>query len=278
MILVQVVVQGTGAQCEAAADVGAGQECPATDLEVLRDRLVQQVQALVIAQPVRGHVPEAHGGQRSRRQQLHVRAGLDDLFHVPRQVDMPADVAHQALSARLLNVPEGFQRPGGIPRLLRAAVRVPDMAGEALPRRQAEIGGDELVGRLQQFALPHHGTATADGHRQPLVRIDGDGVGALHARETGREAGVERSQPAIGAVHVQPEALLATEIGETVEGVYGSGLHAPGVRRDEEGTVTGPAVSGDRRAQVTEVYPEIAVNSHLAGAAETEREGSLLQA
>jgi hypothetical protein len=43
MILVQGVVQGAGAQGEASADIGSGQECPAPRLDVSHDRLVQQV-------------------------------------------------------------------------------------------------------------------------------------------------------------------------------------------------------------------------------------------
>jgi hypothetical protein len=110
------------------------------------------------------------------------------------------------------------------------------------------------------------------------MRVDGDGVGAFQAREPLRKAGVERSEPAVGAVHVQPETFAVAEVSEVIERVDGSGLHAPGVRRDEEGTVTRAAVGRHLRAQVTQVHPEVGVNGHLAGAAETEREGGLFQA
>ena len=152
------------------------------------------------------------------------------------------------------------------------------MAGEALPRRQAEIGGDELVGVLQQLAPPYHGAAAADGYRHPLMRVDGDGVGLVQAGIALRKARVERSEPAVGTVHVQPEGLLAAEPGEVAERVYGSRLHASSVRRDEEGAVTCAAVSLDRRAQVGKVHSEVAVNGHLAGPAEPEREGGFVQA
>ena len=70
---VEGVVQGTRPQGEAAADVGARQERSPADLEVFHDRLVQQIQAQVVAQTFR-RVPEAHRGQRPGRQQLQVRA------------------------------------------------------------------------------------------------------------------------------------------------------------------------------------------------------------
>ena len=98
------------------------------------------------------------------------------------------------------------------------------------------------------------------------------------AREPLREPGVEGPEPAVGAVRVQPETFPVTEVGQVVKRVDGSGLHAPGVRGDEERTVAGPAVGRDLRAQVAQVHPEVGVDGHLAGAAEPEREGRLFQA
>ena len=92
---------------------------------------------------------------------------------------MAPHMIHQTGLPGLLDVPEGLQRPPGIPGLLGAAMGVPDVTGEAVSRRKAEIGGDELIGVLQQRALPHHGTAAADGHGQPLVRVERHRVGAL---------------------------------------------------------------------------------------------------
>ena len=61
-----------------AADVGAGQERPPSDLEVLHDLLVQRVQALVVGAQAGRDVAEAHRGERSGRQQLQIGADLDD--------------------------------------------------------------------------------------------------------------------------------------------------------------------------------------------------------
>ena len=110
------------------------------------------------------------------------------------------------------------------------------------------------------------------------MRVDGDRVGPPQARELPPEPGIEGSEPAVGAVGVQPEAFPVAEVGEVVKRVDGPGLHAPGVRRDEERTVAGPAVGRDLRPQVAEVHPEVPVDGHLARAAEAEREGRLFQA
>ena len=99
-----------------------------------------------------------------------------------------------------------------------------------------------------------------------LCGSSGDRVGALQARVPVREAGVEYPEAAIGAVHVQPEALLTAELGELIERVDGTGLHAPGVRRDQEGAVAGPAVSRDRRPQVGQVHAEVRRRPTLRGA------------
>ena len=93
-----------------------------------------------------------------------------------------------------------------------------------------------------------------------------------------RKAGVEHPEAAIGAVDVEPEALLLAEVGEITERVDGTGLHAPGVRRDQERTVAGPAVSCHRRSQVGQIHPEVLADLNLARSSEPEREGSLLQA
>src|SRR5262249_27798781 len=93
-----------------------------------------------------------------------------------------------------------------------------------------------------------------------------------------RKARVEYPEAAIRAVHVQPETLLTAELGEITERVDGTGLHAPGVCRDQEGHVAGPAVGRDRRPQVRHDHAEVLPDHYFAGGAEPEREGCLLQA
>src|SRR5215469_1814945 len=95
---------------------------------------------------------------------------------MPCQVDVAPDVINQTGLPCLLHVPEGLERPAGIPGLLRAAMGVPDIPGEPLARRKAEIGGDELESVLQQLTLPHDGATAADGYGQPFVRIERDRI------------------------------------------------------------------------------------------------------
>src|SRR5260370_20342994 len=122
---------------------------------------------------------------------------------------------------------------------------VPDLAGESLTWLQSEVGRNELVSVLQRRPLREDGAAGTDGDGEPLVRIERDRVGALQPRVPAREAGVECPEAAIGAVHVQPETFLPAEVGEVTERVNGAGLHAPGVRRDQEGVVASLTVGRD---------------------------------
>jgi hypothetical protein len=131
---------------------------------------------------------------------------------------------------------------------------------------------------LQQLAPPHDRATAADGHGQPFVRVEGDRVGALQAGVPAGQARVECPEAAVGAVHVQPQALVPAEVGEVAERIDGTGLHAPRVGRDQERPMPGPAVGRDRRPQAGQVDAEVVAGRDLAGSAEPEREGGLLQA
>ena len=111
------------------------------------------------------------------------------------------------------------------------------------------------MAQLQPMATASHlcgSRATESARSRPCVPV--------------REAGVEDSDAAVCAVHVQPEAFLTAELGEIIERVDRTGLHAAGVRRDQEGAVARPAVSSDRRPQVRQVHAEVVVDLTLRGA------------
>ena len=66
------------------------------------------------------------------------------------------------------------------------------------------------------------------------MRIEGDRVRALEAGQGPPSALGEDEEPAVGAVHVEPQAVLARDVGAGPGGVHRAGVGGAGIGDDQE--------------------------------------------
>ncbi len=136
----------------------------------------------------------------------------------------------------------------------------------------AQVGRDQAERVAQVVAAAHQRAARVDRDAQPLVRVERERVGALHAAVARRERRVEHPEGAVGAVHVEPEPLRGRHAGERLERVDQPRVDGAG-RADQQRRERprGP-VGGDRGAQRGRV--ELAAGERHGphrGAAEAEQ-------
>src|SRR6266581_1239684 len=136
---------------------------------------------------------------------------------MPRQGVVQADKCHQArATGRHERHPqlEGVESPGELHTIVGKA---------DLPERFAQIvGWGNGKGRHELLPLPHQGAAALIGNRQPLVRIEGQGVGAFHAAIPGSDSRVESAKGPIRTVYMKPELFLLAEVCDGREWIDGS--------------------------------------------------------
>src|SRR4030095_10672771 len=74
-------------------------------------------------------------------------------------------------------------------------------------RDVAQIIRQDLKGRTQPLRLPHEQRSALEWHKQPLMRIERDGITATESREQRSPAVSERSKSAVRRVGMQPGSL-----------------------------------------------------------------------
>ena len=136
---------------------------------------------------------------------------------------MPADQRHQtSTTGSHERHPEfeGVKPPGELHAIVGKA---------HLPERFTQIvGRGNSEGCHEVLLIAHQGAATLIGNRQPLVRIEGQGVGAFQATIPGGDARVKSAKGPIGPVDVQPEPFSLTDVRNGIERVDGSCVGGPG--------------------------------------------------
>src|SRR5260221_8508999 len=164
------------------------------------------------------------------------------------------------------------------PCLLKAIYRNPGQAAKALFRLRTQVRRHQAEGLAQQLPLAHNGATALNRGRQPLVGVQRYRVGAFEAREERRDLLVENAERAIGPIDVQPEALLAAEIGQVVEGVHSPRVDCPGAGRNTEGQPSLCAVSFYCRVQSREVHLEARIDRNAARLTKSQQVRGLAQA
>ena len=137
--------------------------------------------------------------------------------------------------------------------LLQALAAEAAQNGPELERAEAPAEGDRdlaqvdrVVGRLQELGNEAErppkvvGPSGPEGgaiHRrpEPLVRVDGDRVGALPAREVVTELGADRGRTRVGGVDMEPDARLRAEIRERRNGIHRARARRPDGRDERAG-------------------------------------------
>ena len=143
----------------------------------------------------------------------------------------------------------------------------PDPGVGVLP----QVRRDEAERVAQVVAAPHQRAAGVDGDAEPLMGVEHQRVGPFHAAVPGRDRRVEHPERAVGAVDVEPEALLGRHPGERVERVDHAGVDGAGRADEQRRQGAARAIGGDRGAQRGRVEPA-AGERHLAHRAAPEAE------
>src|SRR3954467_6311340 len=95
--------------------------------------------------------------------------------------------------------------------------------------------------------------AGCEGHRQPFVWINGDGIRLLDAPDQIAVLVTEDSSRAVGAVYVQPQVVTAADFRDGSGVVYGSGIGSAGGRDYAERSMAGAFVVVNRCLKLSDV-------------------------
>ena len=203
-------VHDARAQRVAAADDGVRDEQLAAALQPIEQLAVDRVEARVDGRIAdrRGelgrHVAERRDAERLR-EQLELRRAPHGVGQRPRQAHVVADHRAIAAGADLAQRQPHLQRAEAA-RVLRPVVDVVrDALVEVVVRRMVGERGAQVLGVADQRA------AGLERRVEPLVRIDGDRIGEADAGEIGRRVLGRGGEPAVGAVDVEPDAVLAAD-------------------------------------------------------------------
>ena len=114
--------------------------------------------------------------------------------------------------------------------------------------------------------------AGGEGHGEPLVRIDGDGVGKFDAANEIAMLVGEDGGGAVGSVDVEPELVTTRNFGESDEVVDGAGVGGAGGADDAEGLVAGGEICADRGFEGRGIELHARVHGDAAKGAASESE------
>ena len=167
----------------------------------------------------------------------------------------PASSRASALARVICSTAPSRPRAASVAHVLRArngrvcsrpySAKVPTSRARAL----AQIGRDDAERVAQVFGAAHQRAAGVDRDAQPLVRVEGQRVGALHAAVAGGQRRVEHPEGAVGPVDVEPQPLGGGDLGERVERIDRAGVHGSRRAHQQRRRRAGGAVGRDRASQ-----------------------------
>ena len=86
------------------------------------------------------------------------------------------------------------------------------------------------------------------------MRVKRYRIGTFETCVEMRDVGIEDAERAIGSIHMQPETLLSTEVGQFVEWINGTGIDCPGTAHHAKRSKAFFSISHDRFAQCRQVH------------------------
>ena len=236
-----------------------------------RERAHERRVARVLRVLAAGEAPaEADDAELRGRQQLelgvlaHARLGQHGEVH--RRVDRGAERCS----------PEQRDRHPDLERARRAAelhAEVGEVDLLLVGLRVGEVVGHDRERAPQAHALADEQGAALERLVEPLVRIEGDGVGQLDPLQPAAPALGQRREAAVGAVDVAPRAARAGDLGELGQRVDRAGVGRAGAERDEQRPPPGGEVGVHRARQQVGAHAVLRVDgqhAHLVGV-EAER-------
>jgi hypothetical protein len=143
--------------------------------------------------------------------------------------------------------------------LLGAILGEPRQPAEPLSLLRAQVGRHQAERVAEDGAIPQQRRAALDGNREPFMRIQSDRVRAGKTAETRRALRGHGGDRPVGAVHVQPQPLAGTEIGQLIQRIDGARRHRSGAGHHAERDETSRAVAGHRLRDGAGIESEVAV-------------------
>ena len=201
-------------------------------------------------------IAEAGDRERLRGEQLEGRRGLGAFGDRAGEAVVAADASGEALGADL-EQGRPDQHATRLRGLLDAVVEVGrSEVGELRTRvdrlgrgRFEVLGVPEREGAAEQGAVANEDRAAADAGGEPLVGVDGEGVGLGDALEERGGVGVEHAGQPVGAVDVQPDVVLSAGFDDLGDGVNGAGVDRAGRGGDGDRGAARGAVGHEALAQ-----------------------------
>ncbi len=132
-----------------------------------------------------------------------------------------------------------------------------------------QVAGVDLERAPQAVSVAHQQGAHLDRLVQPLVRVERDRVGQLHAGQRRAPSLRQAGEGAVGAVHVQPGVVLAADPRQLGERVDRTHRRAARVGDDQQRAPAGGQVGADRALQRVRAHaPDVVAQDHphLVGA------------
>ncbi len=140
-----------------------------------------------------------------------------------------------------------------------------------------QVGAAPLMGIDQRGLVPRDEGTNAEGDRQPLVRVEGDGVCPLDPGESRPTAIGQLEKTAVRPVDVHPQPLIGGEVGDLGQRVDCAGVSRAGRGDHQERVSSLLPVRLHQLLQVGEAHPQLGVDvdhGDLVGA-ETGESGGL---
>ena len=194
--------------------------------------------------------PKADDAERRRGEELKGRQGPDLLLGPVGEIYRAIDRLPERVEAEVVDREPDLQRPRAA-RELHAAISEVDLIALVV----GEVIGVDRERLLEAATVAHEHAAALDRLVKPLVWIKRHRIGALDAGQRLATPLGQRGEPTVGGIDMEPQTLVAAEVGEGVQRIDGAGVRRAGVGRDDQGVPAGLGVGIDRAGQRIEPDP-----------------------
>ena len=251
-----------------AVDGGVGDVNAATADDAVEDATVK-----VIEVSGRGGEAEANGAEGDRSEAFESGFGIDKLGEHLGEMEVVADGLLKCAQAEVANGEperEGSEGTGKLDGFFEESKALDGVGGE---RAGVVAGMGEGTARISRIAVEE--TAAASGLVEPLVGIEGDGIGEADSFEGFGDG--KRSECAVSSVDVQPEIVLTTDFGDVANGIDAAGGGGTGAGDDGDGFEIGVEVALNSFAQIVGAHAEGVVDGDEPDGivAQAEKRGGL---
>src|SRR5271157_4362322 len=260
----EIDIRGFGA---VVGDTGADSQC-AGDLDRTEEGRAFLDEAAEATAVVGAADAKTDGAEGDRGEKLELRQSRDPAFHVAGDFQGMVDSLHERPDTESAQGAPDFQSL----EVARELGTVVQEIGEQRIVFHGEVRRGVAEGAAQRLAVTNQHAPGFEGGEEQLVRVEGHGIGAGAGQQLRLDSVAQDIQRAVSAIHVEPQAFAAAEIGQRIEGIDGSGVHGSGGGHHAEGRSAGGAILLYGVGQEVEAHAEVAVHGDPAQVIEAESE------